>query len=126
MKIRNIIKVRNSLNNLAKVLLPKNVDNYTVFKIYKQIEEEIQNYNVQKDKIVLKYGTQKSGGGISISQDNPNYTIALKAISELEDIEVDIRINSIIIYPDDVKLCPADLLNLEEFGLIKLVEEVGE
>jgi len=122
-KIKELIKIKDSLTNLAKIMLPKSVDNYNVFKLYKQVEDESRNYYIQRDKIVMEYGKKQSNGSISILSDNPSYRTAIKLIEELENIEVEMLVKSVKLQPADIKLSPLDLYYLTDIGLIEILEE---
>lgn len=122
MKIREMLKVRGSLINFAKIRLPNAIDNYNVFKLYKQVENEVFNYNTQKDKIIMEYGEEQSNDTVSISPNNPNYITAIKIIAELENIDVDLEFKPIILKPTDVNLSPIDIYNLTNFKILTINE----
>lgn len=122
MKIRDILKVRESVKHLAQERLPNAIDNYHVFKLYKQVEDESHNYNVQKDKIVIEYGEKQPDGTVSISAKNPNYMTAIKLISELENIDIELQLNKITIKPAELNLSAKDIYNLIEFGVLEIAE----
>ena len=122
MKIRDILKVRESVKHLAQVRLPNAIDNYHVFKLYKQVEDEAHNYNVQKDKVVIEYGERQPNGSVSISAENPKYMTAIKLISELENIDIELQLNKTTIKPAELNLSAKDIYNLVEFGILEIAD----
>jgi len=125
MKIKDLINVNDSMKNLARTLLTKSTDNYKVYKIYSKIREELNNYYTQRDKIVMKYGTKNENGTVGILSDNPNFQKAIKDISELEEIEVDITIETLKLNVNDLNLSAIDIYNLVEFKIIELENKIS-
>ena len=122
MKLKELIKAQDSLTNLADIRLSSAKDNYNVFKLYKQVKEEISNYDAQRNKIIMEYGEKNSEGNVSVRRSNPNFSKAVKDIAELEDLDIDINFNKISVKPDELKLSAIDIYNLESFGILEVIE----
>jgi hypothetical protein len=122
MKLRELIKVKDSLTNFANIRLSSAQDNYNVFKLYKQAEDEITNYNAQRDKIIIEYGEKDSEGNVSVQQNNPNFDKVIQAIVELEDLDIKIKFEKISVKSSELNLSAVDIFNLENFGLIEIKE----
>lgn len=122
MKLKELIKAQDSLTNLADIRLSSAKDNYNVFKLYKQVKDEISNYDAQRNKIIMEYGEKNSEGNVSVQRSNPNFSKAVKDIAELEDLDIDISFNKISVKPDELKLSAIDIYNLESFGILEVVE----
>jgi hypothetical protein len=122
MKLRELIKVKDSLTNFANIRLSSAQDNYNVFKLYKQAEDEITNYNAQRDKIIIEYGEKDSEGNVSVQQNNPNFDNVIQAIVELEDLDIKIKFEKISVKSSELNLSAVDIFNLENFGLIEIKE----
>ncbi len=125
MKIKELLNINESLKNLARTLLPKSVDNYKVYKMYSKIREELNNYYTQRDKIVLQYGIKNENGSVSILPENPNYQTAFKSLNELEEIEVDLKIETLKLNANDLNLSAIDLYNLVKSKIIELNHDKG-
>lgn len=121
MKIKDLVKVEGSLNNLVGIVLKNGLDNYNVYKFYRQLKEELDNFKAQKNKLIMEYGTRTHEGNFAVLPDNPNFSIVLEQINSLEKIEVDIEISNIKLNPEEVNISPFDLVNLVDIGLIEIV-----
>lgn len=122
MKLKEILNIEKAVMNLGNVLLPTPEENRRVYKLIKVTKQEVENYDLQINKIVQKYGQQAENGSKYIPKNSPNLDIALKEISALESMEIDIEFKPIKINFDSLGLCAADAYNLEKAKIIELKE----
>lgn len=122
MKLKEILNIEKAVMNLGNVLLPTPEENRRVYKLIKTIKHEVENYDLQINKIVQKYGQQGENGSTYIPKNSPNFDTAIKEISALEKMEIDIKFKPTQVDFDILGLCATDIYSLEKSGIIVLKE----
>jgi hypothetical protein len=117
MKLIKIVNAVNNLNKLSEMLLPAK-ESFKIIKLMQKIEPELQNYNVQRNKLLAKYGDSEDGKTFVIKEEEKeNFT---KEIIDLENIEIDFEFDKIKI-SEKLTMKASDLINITDF-----VEIVGD
>ncbi len=124
MKLKEILNIEKAVMNLGNVLLPTPEENRRVYKLIKTVKQEAENYDLQINKIVQKYGQQGENESMYIPKNSPNFDTAIKEISALENMEIDMEFKPIQVDFDVLGICASDIYNLEKAGIIKLKEGV--
>jgi len=116
MKLIKIVNAAENLNKLSNMLLQAK-ESFKVVKILTEIEPQIQNYNVQKNKLLAKYGD---------SEDKKTYIIRekeqedfVKEVGDLGSLEIDLKFEKINI-SSGLTIKASDLINILDFV------EIGE
>lgn len=122
MKLKEILNIEKAVMNLGNVLLPTPEENRRVYKLIKVIKQEVENYDLQINKILQKYGQQSENGSKYIPKNSPNFDIALKEISALESMEINLDFKPIQTDFNSLNLNAADAYNLEKAKIIELKE----
>lgn len=120
MKIKNIISAVASLQKIASAELSMKTL-YSVSKLMKKVETELDFYNMERQKIAEKYGTRIDDETFRISDDKKkDYE---REMSELLDIEIEEDIKPITLpFNENVKLSYNDLIALEGFVDVQFEE----
>ena len=111
MKLIEIVNAVQALNKLGEKDLPIQ----TSFKITDTLlamEKEFNNYNIQKDQLIRKYGYTENGLDYSFADENKSKFS--HDLEELNNIEIDLEINKIKL-PDNVSIAPNILYFLRFF-----------
>jgi|SRR5665647_246891 len=116
MKLIKLVNSIENLNKLSEMLLPAK-ESFKVIKLLMEIEPQMQNYNVQKNKLLGKYGD---------SEDKKTYIIRekeqesfIKEVEDLGNIEIDLKFEKINI-SSGLTIKASDLINILDFV------EIGE
>ncbi len=111
MKLINIVNSTEALNKLAEKDLPI-LTSFKITDILFKIEKEINNYNMQKNKIIQKYGSTEDGVNYNFSDENKLEFI--KELEELNNHEVNLSIEKIKL-PDDINISASILYALRDY-----------
>ena len=123
MKITNrkILNDKNSLAKISQRVLPIKVS-YAIAKNIKKIDNELDIYNSEREKLIDKYCVKNENGEKLVDEDN-NLRIAEdnlndwnKAMQDLLDIEVDVDIhkfNRDDLINSNIEMKPAELMVID-------------
>jgi len=121
-RLKEILDVQQAVISLSNVLLPTPQQNREVYRLLKAVMGEADNYKLQGNKILMKYGERKPTGEYFVPRGSLNFNIALQELSALENMDVDLAFKPIVIDFDGLNLNAADVYSLEKAGIIKLGE----
>lgn len=85
MKITQALLLQNILSTM---LNQKGIVGYKIARNLRMINEELIEYNKQREELFKKYGTQE-GDTLKIDKDSENYLLFLKEIKPFDDLEVE-------------------------------------
>ncbi len=111
MELVNLVNAVENLNKLSDMLLIAK-ESFKVVKLLTEIEPQVQNYNIQRNKLLAKYGDSEDGKTYLIREDQKeNY---LKELTDLEKIEVNLKFEKIKI-SENLPMRASDLINIMDF-----------
>lgn len=121
MKMVNIVNAQPALEKIASVDLPLKLL-YSLKKLMEKLEREMQFFNEERDKLILKYGEQEEDGMFRIPGDKVEDF--QREANELADIDVEWDV-ALIVLPllDGLALSYNELKTLE--GFIELRGDEG-
>ena len=109
MKLKRILESKDALVELNNKELPIKTS-YQITKITKKVQEELENFQEQKQNLIDKY---KDDDG-NISEESEKKIV--KQLEDLLDVEVDIEINLINVNElEDINIKPGHLMGLDPF-----------
>lgn len=111
MKLINIVNSYNSLSKLAEIDLPIDIS-FNITDIILEIEKHINNYNNQKNKLLIKYGTSENKIDYDIKSEH--IEAFKKELEALNDIDINLNINKIVL-PADIKISAKILYALKDY-----------
>ena len=111
MKLIKIVESVNAFQKLAEIDLPIQTS-FIVSDILFKIEDKINNYNQQKNKLIQKFGTTEDGINYNFTDDNKIKFI--KELEELNNLDINLDVDKINL-PNDIKVAPNILYNLYDF-----------
>jgi len=116
MKLVKIINAVENLNKLSELLLPAK-ESFKVVKLLTEIEPQVNNYNLQRNKLLAKYGDSKDEKTFEIrKEDQANF---IKEVEDLGSIEIDLKFEKINI-SNGLTIKASDLINILDF--IEIIE----
>ena len=120
-KLNDLINSTETLQKLAKKDFKAKLA-WTIAKLLKLVENEIQGFNDTRMNLINKYGVKDAEGQL-ITDDKGNCKIEADSLeqftnelNELLDTEVELNINKIDMnLLEDIDFTPADMVALEPF-----------
>ena len=110
--IAALINATQTFNKIIdKELSP--VTSFKLVKLIKAINDEIEIFEKEKNKLLEKYGNKNEDGTYSILEENKE--LWNKDITDLLSLEVDIVGDKINLANEEIKISPADMMKIEEF-----------
>ena len=73
---------------LSTMLNQKGIVGYKIARNLRMINEELIEYNKQREELFKKYGTQE-GDSLKIDKDSENYLLFMKEMKPFDDLEVE-------------------------------------
>lgn len=116
MKLIKIVNAVSNLNKLSEMLLPAK-ESFKVVKLLIEIDPHINNFNLQRNKLLAKYGNTEDDETFVIREEDRE--AFLKEINELKNIEIEIEYEKIKI-SKGLTVKASDLINILDF--IKIEE----
>jgi hypothetical protein len=120
MVLRQVIEAIPALNKLADTELDIK-SAYKVSKILSALKDEVEFFNLSKQKIIEKYGNVNDDGSVDYAPGKQ--AEAQKEFSELINLEVQTEIEKIELSAEGIKLTANDILALEPFVTFKFDEQ---
>lgn len=111
MKLIKIVNAVENLDKLSELLLPAK-ESFKLINLLVEIEPKVNNYNLQKNKLLAKYGDSEDGKTYIIRKDEQEYFI--KEVEDLGNIEIDLNFEKINI-SNGLTIKAADLINILDF-----------
>lgn len=111
MKLIELVNSAQALNKLGEKDLPIQTS-FKISDILLASEKELNNYHIQRDKLIKKYGTTENGLDYSFPEENKEKYI--QELEELNNIEIDFSIDKIKL-PDNISIAPNILYSLKHF-----------
>lgn len=113
--LKSIVNAKESLKILSETELPVKVS-YSLAKLINEVNKELSIFSAEKLKLFKKYGKLENDAYTILSENRENFHADLESLlSE----EVTVFANKIDL-PEDLKLKPKDMINLEPFVTIKM------
>lgn len=114
-KLVNSIGVLSKLNNME---LPIKIS-YALSKNISKIDAELTAYNVERQKLIEKYGEKDQEGKLKTKEDgtiditdSENWSKDLKELSEIEN-EIDINVIDLENINADINITPGELMVID-------------
>lgn len=120
MTIKQTIEAIPALNKLADTELDIK-SAYKVSKTLSALKDEVEFFNLSKQKIIEKYGNVNDDGSVDYAPGKQ--AEAQKEFSELINLEVQTKIEKIELSAEGIKLTANDILALEPFVTFKFDEQ---
>lgn len=120
MTIKQTIEAIPALNKLADTELDIK-SAYKVSKTLSALKDEVEFFNLSKQKIIEKYGNVNDDGSVDYAPGKQ--AEAQKEFSELINLEVQTEIEKIELSAEGIKLTANDILALEPFVTFKFDEQ---
>lgn len=117
MKLINLVNAIGNLNKLSDMLLPAK-ESFKVVKLITEIEPQVQNYHLQRNKLLAKYGDTEDKNTFIIREDEKENF--MKEATDLETIEVCLEFEKIKI-SENLTIRATDLISITDF-----IEIVGD
>ena len=111
MKLIKLVQAVGNLDKLATLELSAK-ESFKVVKLLMEIEPHIQNYNTQRNKLLVKFGESTDGKEYQIKSENKDKFI--EELKDLEEIEIELKFDKINI-PSDIKIKASDMINILDF-----------
>lgn len=116
MKLKKIYNAIAGLQELAKRDLPVS-ESFKLVKILQQTEPECVNFEIQRNKLLVKYGTSPDGKAYKLFGEKKNEYI--KEITPLEDIDIKLDLSNKIQLSADFNFPSEYLKSILDFVELK-------
>ena len=117
MKLIKLVNAVENLNKLSDMFLPAK-ESFKVVKLLIEIDPHIQNYNIQRNKLLAKCGNSEDGKIFIIQEEK--IEVFEKEIIDLESLEIDLHFEKINI-SENLTMRASDLKSITDF-----IEIVGD
>lgn len=111
MRLIEIVSAVNNLDKLTALELPAK-ESFKVVKLLMEIEPHVQNFHIQRNNLLAKFGESKDGKEYQIKLENKDEFI--KELKDLEDIEIELKFEKINM-GEDIKIKASDMINILDF-----------
>lgn len=111
MKLVNLVNAIDNLQKLSDMLLPAK-ESFKVVRLLTEIEPQVQNYHLQRNKLLSKYGDSEDEITFTIREEEKESY--MKEAIDLENIEVNLHFEKIKI-SENLAIKASDLVNIIDF-----------
>jgi hypothetical protein len=85
-----------------------------ISRIIRKLNEELQNFDEQRQKLVSQYGEPQENGNVIVTQENME--AFAKELNELAALEIELDFSPVPLDElGDIKMKPAELMLIEKF-----------